>query len=623
MNMNKNNKYKWTGGVVALSLMLSFNACSDDHFDISAEAAGKQTLWQNIQANTELSNYSDILKNVYYSQTEEKQTPETYADIFNGDQVFTVWAPVNGSFDYAYYKGLLDTGERDSIYKVEKELIRNNMTRYSYIFNGSDSVQIALFNDKPAWLNYGNQTIKGVSITTPNIGSSNGVLHITSAPVEYQLNMYEYLASRNDLDSINAFIKSSQKWEFDESSSIQGPMVDGQITWVDSITYLYNEYTSGYMRAYLEREDSSYAMILPTNKAWESMLEKTKKYYHFKDKYKQTIYTQDEDGNDVTIEGKEYSLTQTEIDSLLNRYSKNAICQNLAFNANWQYRQIPINTIENIQAADSLVSTAGIKFKKTGTLNGTNRTNTVEIDDFADMFGNTEPIKVSNGYAYITDEYTYPSTIYAPNINMDAIAAYEFSDSHCNPDTKNWSYESHETITDEEGEVIASRDSTYRYNYFVMGAKSSTSNPGASFQIPNVLSCKYDIYAVIGYNTDYNLQNKFYAYLSYDTENKLEAVTANLTNPNEDAVDATGKSIYGTRYFVNKPKTVNEDLTVNYTDTICLAKDFEFPISYYGAISQEGYHPVLQLKCQMASSDRTYYTREIWVNAIILKPKEN
>lgn len=618
--------YKWlTGSAMAASLMVGFTACSDDHFDITSEAAGKQTIWQNIQANSsQLSEYADILQSVYYSPTEGKTTPETYANLLDGDQTFTVWAPVNGSFRYSYYKGLLQTGVRDSIYKVEKELIRNNMTRYSHVVNGSDSVKLDLFNSKAAWLNNEAQTIKGVTITTPNIGAKNGVLHITKAPMAYQPNLYEYLASRQDLDSINAFIKSFQTIEFNEAASTQGPTIDGEITWVDSITYVANDYTSLFMEAFLEREDSNYVMILPTNETWKNTLERTKKYFKFKASYKQKINTQTEAGADTLIEGVETVFTPAELDSLTNLYSKNAICQHLAFNANWQYEQIPVTSIADIRAADarrdSLRSTADMKFKKTGTLNGTNKVNAVEVKDFAALFGNADPVEVSNGYAYVVDEFAYPSTVYAPNRDLDSYVVYESCDKQCAPYLNTWTWESHVTMTDTvTGEVIAERDSTYRYDYLVMANMTSTSHPGAFFQLPNVLSCKYDIYVVIGYNTDYQMQNKFRAYISYDTEDRRVENEA-LKNPNEDAVDAKDASLYEGNYFVNRKPTINDDLTVNYTDTICIAKDFEFPVSYYG-LSKTAY-PVLQLKSNFTSSERNLYSREIWVNAIILKAKE-
>lgn len=617
MNMKIKNMKWMTGSLMTAALTAGISACSDDHFDLSSEALGKETIWQNIQANEQLSDFADILQNVYYSQTEEKTTPETYADLLNGDQTFTVWAPINGSFDYAYYKELLASGNRDNIYKVEKELIRNCMTRYSNIINGSGTKMVDLFNAKKVELDYGNLTIKGTSITTPNIGASNGVLHITSTPIEYEPNLYEFLGSRENLDSINNFIKSFQTSVFNENASTQGPTINGYITWVDSVTSITNDYTRYYMGAYLDREDSTYAMIIPTDDVWKELLKKTKQYFQFKKVYEQDINTQTEAGADTLIKGRRTEFTQAQIDSLNDLYAKNAICQDLAFNAKWQYEQTPISTIEAIRALDarkdSLRSTAGTKFKKTGTLNETNSNYVVEIDNYADMFGNADPVKVSNGYAYVVDKFPYPDKIYAPDIDE---LNYESHDNACEISHRR------QTYTDPKipfgGDTIQV-DSTYHYTYVVMTGRN-TSHPGAYFKMSNVLSCKYDIYVVIGYNTEENLLNKFNAYITYDTKDKRLSSPQQLTNPNEDAVDPTGASLYKTRYFTNRGYTKNTKGEIGFTDTICIAKDFQFPVCYYG-ISSDAY-PTIFLKSTFTSRERSLYCREIWVNSIILKSKE-
>lgn len=604
---------KWLTGTMMTALLASaFSACTDDHFDINSDVLGEKTIWENIRTNSDLSEYANILNNVKYSQTEEKTTQETYADLFDGDQTFTVWAPVNGSFNYNYWSGLLKSGIRDSIYKVEKELIRNNMTRYAHVINGKDSVKFELFNDKSAWVNYDKQTVKGSNITTPNIGSSNGVLHIVDKPVAYQYNLYEYMAANPELDSLNAFIKGWQEYKFDENASTKGPTINGKITWVDSISNIRNNYDNNFLQAYLEREDSNYVMIMPTNKAWKETLEKTAKYFNYKSSYKQDINTQTETGKDTTIAGVETVFTQAELDSLLNLRSKNAICEKLAFNANWQYEKIPITSIKDIRAVDarndSLLSTSGTKFKKAGTLNETNNSNVLEVEDYAKMFGNADPVETSNGYAYVVDNFDLPTTVYAPEIKNSAMMCYESCDNQCSVGYDSKTY--NDTLY---------TDSTYKYSFLKMSPKSSTSNPGAFFKLQNTLSTKYDIFVVIDFNTDYYLPNKFRAYISYDTDAKRISNDP-LKNPNEGNIDAKGKDLYNTNYFVNKTPETKDQLVYCLKDTICVARDFEFPISYYGLSNA---YPVLQIKSNFTSSEKTLYCREIWVEKIILRPKDN
>lgn len=595
--------------MMTAALAAGITACSDDHFDINSDVLSQKTIWQRIEENQNLTEYADILKSVKYSTTEEKTTPETYADVLNGEQTFTVWAPLNGTFKYDYYKSLLDTGVRDSIYKVEKELIRNNMTRYSHLYNSSDSVKIELYNSKAAWLNFDNNTIKNSNIVEANINVSNGALHITDAPVAYQPNIYEFLATRPDISSINSFIKKYQKTDFNELASTPGPTVNGEVTWVDSITYVSNDYTNGFLRAYLNREDSNYVMVIPNNDAWEATLAKTQKLYNYKSSYKQDLHTVTEQGADTTISGAETKFSDAELDSLTELHSKNAICQNLVFNANWQYGKAPITTLADVAKADSLLTTSGTKFKKPGTLNETNKNNCFEVD-FNNIFGKKAPIELSNGYAFIVDDYTYPTSVLAPSYDLNPTSVHETDDNNCisSTVTKTISYKN----------SVTERDTTVRLTNFVMSYKSSTSHPGSFFQLKDLLSCKYDIYVVISYNIDLNLQNQFYAYISYDDE--LQRHENNqFTNPVEDAVDAQGKSLFESKHFVNRKPYYDEEGKLCLTDTILLAKDFEFPVCYEGLSNA---YPVLQIKSNFKSTEKAFYAREIWVNAIVLKAKE-
>lgn len=611
----KNKNIKWVAGtLVSAALTAGITACSDDHFDVNQDVLGQKTLWENIQSREDLSEYADILKGVKYSTTEVKTTPETYADVLCSDQTFTIWAPVNGSFNYEYYKGLLESGKRDSIYKVERELIRNNMSRFSHVLNGQDSVKLSLFNNKAVWLNYSNGTIKQKKITTANIGACNGILHVTEGPVAYQPNMYEYLASSKELDSIRTFIYAFQTTEFNESASTQGPTIDGQITWVDSITYTSNDYTSYYLNAHINREDSNYVMVLPTNEAWKKELSKTSQYYKFKNHYEQDINTQAEDGTLITVKGVSTDFTDAEVDSLNNFLSKDAICMNLAFNANWQYEQIPISSHEDIAKADSIKSTTGLKFKRKGTLKDTDRIGVVEAD-IPSLFGTNPPVEVSNGHAFIVNDYTFPYGTYAKDQDRLATTIIETVD-QCNGSPYTYEYKStYWKFDDPTRERV---DTVCKYQFLRLEPKAATSHPAVFFKLNGILSCKYDIYVVVGYNFNSQLSNKFRAYISYDTADKRVA-NQTLSNPNKDALDAQGDSIYNTSYFVNRPPYYNEAGERCFTDTICIAKDFEFPIAYYGLTNA---YPTIQIKSNFTTRERDYYSRELWINSVILKAKE-
>ena len=58
----KLNNIKWfTGSLMTVALAAGISACSDDHFDITSDTAGKQTIWKTIQSDERLSNFAECL----------------------------------------------------------------------------------------------------------------------------------------------------------------------------------------------------------------------------------------------------------------------------------------------------------------------------------------------------------------------------------------------------------------------------------------------------------------------------------------------------------------------------------------------------------------------------------
>lgn len=568
-------------------LLLTITACQDDHFDTNADVEARLTIWQQIKQNDQLTEFAYILEHTKYSKSGNSQTNVTYAELLDHDQVFTVWAPVNGSFEYEYYKQMLESGDMEDNYEVEKQLIRNNMTRYSYIMNGSwneDTLDINLFNDKPATLICSAKTIGGQTISQANIACTNGTLHITSAPVPYRASLYELLGTLDDCDSIYQFIKGYEKYEFNEYASTQGPTVQGNITWVDSVTNLSNEYFYS-MGAYLNREDSLYAMIVPNNKAWNNIIEKTKTYYNFMPTYTQTVTTVDADGNENT-EKITTTFTEAELDSMLNLYSKSAICNNLVFNARYQYKKFdPFRPWD----CDSLITTVGNKFKS----------------PFVEPLfaGNSTPKVGSNGYAYVVDQFNYRAAdTWAKEKKIEAeygnaIESY----SHCSPTSYTGTFERN--------------DSIIKYTVVRVVQSSPSVNPDITFKVENTLSCKYDIYLLMAWNKNAEKPALFKAILNYHNGKKATSVSEVLAPNAADTLHFGAKNL-----FTNRPPYVDERGYDQVVDTIPLVKDFQFPVAYYG---MDNAYVTLKIASTVTSKQTTDYTREMWVDKIIFVAKEN
>lgn len=586
--MMKNKFFKWLKAALPCAIVFcGLHACSDDHFEISNDVKGRKTLWENISSNSDLSEFADLLKRVKYTKSGGTTTVETYADIFNGSQTFTIWAPKNGTFDYAKYDELLKTGDASDAYKVEQELVRNSMTRFSHVMTGSDSVRLLMFNGKNAMFNKQKSTMKGKSIVTPNIGATNGVLHIVDGAIEFQPNIYEFMATRQELDSVNAFIAGFQKIVFDESQSTPGPTVNGQVTWVDSIFRTTNAYFS-YLGTDLTREDSAYAMILPTNAAWESALEKVKKYYVYKTSYKQDVASVTPEGKDTTIEGVETKFTEEELDSIINFRAKNAISRNLVFNMNAQKGNNYLDYgVEG--ACDSLVSTSGTVFYDPNS---------------ARLFNGVSPIEVSNGYAYIVDQFNYQASDSWANekiIEAELGNNIEAADRNTNPGRVTNSY----SIEYDYNGVI--KDTTIRYTALELKPKSQAVQPGATFILRNLLSCKYDIYVLVAFNNAEGKPNQFKATLAYDEPSRRVSNKA-LKNPLNKG-----------NYFSNKEPYVDEMGQYRQVDSVLVAEDFEFPVCYEGLSNA---YATLKIQGYFRNSDKSKYSREIRIDKIVLKAKE-
>lgn len=565
-------------------------SCQDDHFDINEDVSGRGTLWENIQSTDNLSEFADLLNRVYYSKAEGNATSQTYADLFSHDQTFTVWAPQNGSFDYDSWNALLEDGTSASAYKVENQLIRNCMARYSHMLGGSDSTQISLFNDKSAWLDNGDAAIQGVSIQTSNIGASNGVLHVTDGAIPYMPNLYEYINQTEGVDSLRNFLASYEEVEFDEDLSTQGPTVDGNITWVDSVSHVSNRYLNYYMNARLNDEDSTYAVVIPSNTAWQKAYTQIRPYFNYMSEYVQSVNASSSLSTDSTV-SQTTTFTDEELDSITSLGVHDVIAGTLAYSMTQQFGH-NVSEIATPGACDSIISTAGY----------------VIHDPYsAEIFDGVSPTELSNGYAFVVDNYNFrPEDIWLVKNEREAEYFYEFYD-YCTPSTKKLSY-TYTYLSDSTDETSL-RDTTITETVLQLSPERSTSNSSITIQLPRTYSCKYDIYAVMAYNVEAARPYQFRAYVNY--HNNRRTTTRQQLSPIE-GVNGTGHN------FRTKAPHVDENGVFQFNDSVLLASDFEFPVCYVGL---ENAYPTLEISSNITSSMRTTYTNELLIDKIVLVPK--
>ena len=73
------------------------------------------------------------------------------------------------------------------------------------------------------------------------------------------------------------------------------------------------------------------------------------------------------------------------------------------------------------------------------------------------------------------------------------------------------------------------------------------------------------------------------------------------------------------RNFVSKEPHVDEKGQFHFNDSVLVAQDFEFPVSYVGI---DDAYVTLEIQSYMTSSQRTTFTNELLIDKIVLVPKE-
>ena len=439
--MNKHSFKIIHSGLAVAFLLLALNSCSDtwdSHYNADSSITSDLTLWDQINSQVNLSEFREILENTHL-YTNNNVSSVSYADILDSDQSFTVWAPVNGSFNKDSLLNLCTTASGELA--VEKTFIRNHIARYHYSVASSTDKEVILMNRKVQLLK--GLTFGNVRITNPNIVSSNGILHIVNGNIPYFCNIYEGVCSDTETTLLSSFLKAYQKDSLDEVSSVASGIVDGKTVYVDSVLIETNALLTEL--GYLNHEDSAYWMIAPTNNAWEEAYKKIAPYYNF-------------------------SFVD-EADSLQDYWTKHALITDLIFNTHLQ-----------ASVSDSLISTKYDSddpghhvFYKPYTSGGI-------------LSEVKSSIQCSNGYIYKVDKWPFTlQEVFFHPVKVEAeneatILSYTLSTLNLRS---------------------ATGDSISKQGYLDVVPLTSSSNPAVTFEVKNTLSGKYDVCVVCAPQTVY------------------------------------------------------------------------------------------------------------------------
>ena len=489
-----NIKYKKWSRVLAIVLFscplllapCTFTSCSewDDHYENSADGAAGGTLWEQLKANPQVSDFCDVLEQTKVYRM-HKKTPVSYADILSGGQAFTVMAPVNGTFNKDSLLQLVQTVVGDS--SVEKSFVQNQLSR-QLVSSNSNANKMLLLNMKH--LEMANGKVDDVPIATANAKAGNGILHVIEKALPYKHNLFEMFCDNPELSVIGDNLRRFNEDVFDATASVSNGVVDGVPVYVDSVVYERNRLLEAI--GLLRDEDSTYLVVAPTTEGWNEAYAEASQYFQF----------------DETIEKR---------DSLQQYYTLRALLEDAVFNMTDQ---------KNVN--DSLISVPYIRsnqqyakgkhiyhvFQKPWAEGGI-------------LYGAT-PLECSNGILYTTPKWSFsPMDTYFKELTIEGEAQHLM-----------FQYDEKRTVYNVRQ---LAGDSISNGSYMRINAKGQTDNWDVTYRLNNTLSGSYDMYVVVLPKYVYDatapkadLPCKFKANINYiDAQGKAQTFACKIDNKTE------------------------------------------------------------------------------------------
>lgn len=428
--MNKKLIRTIHAGVATAMVVATCYSCSDtwdDHYDANAGGVSDVSLYQQLSTTDSLSDFCEVVKATGYDE------------VLNKEQIYTVFAPVNGSFDKAALMAQIEDGDKET---VIRQFIKNHITRYNYSISEGNNKDLMMLNDKKLAIK--GAFVDGKLVSSRNNLCKNGILHVVHAELPFRPNIYEQLESDTDLSDMYQFLLSYEEDSLDEARSVyRGVDENGNRIYVDSVM-IANNRVMNILDAIINNEDSSYWAIGITNEAYRKRYEQTKSLFNLHS----------------SIVGR---------DSLQELYANIYTMRDCYFNMN-----------TNVHYTDSLMSSAYSKFTPE---------QNVYYNPFAEngvLANPVETVECSNGLLYKYDEIPfsiYESFFTKVKVEPELVRNINTDEQYL----KTCTY-SPETKTFEDGSSVL---------YLDVVPTTTSANPTIPFKVNNVLSGTYDIYVVM------------------------------------------------------------------------------------------------------------------------------
>lgn len=608
---------KYMGAMALGTALMAVTGCSDtwdDHYQGGQGTSATQSLWELIKADPNLTQFAELARKVQYHRDEtHPQANYTFEKMLSGTQLLTVWAPQNSALTDAQWQQWKTLAET-SPYTVQQQILANSISLWHQVATGGGVDTLTLLNGKKQAFDKNRFTMASLPLQGKNLAATNGTLHTLASVIPFDYNLYEYVkdkanAQTQSLTTLHNQVIASDTTYFSEQLSIEGnPDADGNPTYVDSVylttntMFLANKRfpsdsnTEKYLTydesfgASIETEDSTFVMVMPTDKAWQAAYNKLEGYYKYADVYLDNTKANSGTKNAVRTVSNPDSLKQ----KCINMDILSPLCLNLHFQPDasgtigrWQLDDF----MKNYSKASYLLNTYADTLRTDSVWNKAS-------------FLEGRQVKMSNGYGIVTDTWNVPAKLYKPDLSVEI------------------GYRSFYNLAEKKGNInyytfyqadwVDTVGHVSKGNFYQIAPSSPSEVPKVEFRLvgtdgenfeSEVMSGKYDIYLVMVpdfYTTSTDI-------ISGDTLKHNIRATLSYNNNDPKGKDATKQVA----------KVVYNGLKV---DSLLLFEDFEFPYSYKNLIHS---YPTLSIECRSTQAERKEgFSNSFCIDRIILKSKD-
>lgn len=316
-----------------LSIVVSCNDKWDDHYSTNESIVFDSPIAELLSSKPDASKFVEALKTTKMLKINDDTLDVSFYDFLLSDQFVTVWVPSNESMTDAEWEVFTKRGKTAKEHEMTaKRLIMNHIARYNFSL-GNDNKRVVMMNGKSFQI----KSSVGIDVVTYlrgtdnnpviNVACSNGIAHFLNnnaqeGKLPYLPTIYEFLTTDPRYRPlIGDFFESYTVERLDENASVASGINDeGEMVYIDSVTYKTNILISSF--GYIQREDSSYIMVIPTPEGWTAQFNKLLPKF-------------------------EYSPKIAGADSLGRLYSHVAMISDAVFNRNLQ--KSPIDSVCSTQ----------------------------------------------------------------------------------------------------------------------------------------------------------------------------------------------------------------------------------------------------------------------------------